>query len=194
MRHLALCLALLALALPARGEEPGFTSLFNGRDLTGWRLDKESLDGKAATADGRFKVEGGVLVVTGQRTPDEPKMEAIDTAASFDGNFVLRLEFRARREANSGLHLRDHVFAHQLQVRDYPRVGPYKALKHYRDGGWNAVEVTVTNRADGTGAVARCTCNGEVLEEALPIPAKGPIGLQSETHTVEYRNVRVKTR
>jgi hypothetical protein len=172
-------------------DEPGFKSLFNGKDLTGWRFGKEPLDGKAATADGRFRVKDGVLLITGAK-PAEPRMEEIDTRATFDRDFVLRLEFRASRDANSGLHLRDHQFPHQLQIRDYPRVGPYKALKHYKDGGWNAVEVTVTNSRDGKGAVARCTCNGEVLEQALPIPAGGPIGLQSETNEVEYRNVRIK--
>ena len=75
---------------------------------------------------------------------------------------------------------------HQLQIRDYLRVGPYKTLKKYRDGDWNAIEVVVT------GAKARCTCNGELLEAALEIPDKGPLALQSETHVIEYRNIRVK--
>jgi len=184
-------LALTFLAAPVHADEPaagdGFRSLFNGKDLTGWRLGKESLDGKTATADGRFAVKDGVLVVTGAA-----KMEEIDTSEDLNRDFVLRLEFRASPTANSGLHLRSHQFAHQLQIRDYPRVGPYKALKRYKDGDWNAVEVTVKAAADGKGAVARCTCNGEVLEEALAVPAKGTIGLQSETNRIEYRRVRVK--
>ena len=100
--------------------------------------------------------------------------------------FTLRLEFRASRDANSGLHLRDKAFAHQLQIRDYPRVGPYKTLKNYKDGDWNAIEVMVT------GAKALCTCNGEVLEASLVIPLKGPLALQSETNVIEYRNLRIK--
>jgi acetyl esterase/lipase len=65
-------------------------------------------------------------------------------------------------------------------------VGPYKSLKGYKDGDWNAIEVVVT------GTKALCTCNGEVLEAALEIPASGPLALQSETNVVEYRNVRIK--
>lgn len=195
LRRIWLRLALIApfaFAVAAlAGDGPGVTRLFNGKDFTGWRLGDESLDGKTETADGRFKVRDGVILITGASKPGDPKMKEIDTAAGFDGDFVLRLEFRASRDANSGLHLRDHEFKHQLQIRDYPRVGPYKTLKHYKDGGWNAVEVTVKTDPDGKGAVARCTCNGEVLEEALPIPARGPIGLQSETNTVEYRNLQV---
>jgi hypothetical protein len=183
----------VALAAPVRADdEAGFKPLFNGKDLTGWRFGKESLDGRTATNDGRFKVEKGEIVINGPAKPGDPKMEEIDTAAEIGGGFVLRLEFKASRDANSGLHLRDHVFAHQLQIRDYPRVGPYKSLKNYQDGDWNAIEVVVTPKGDGTGGVARCTCNGEVLEAALPIPAKGPIGLQSETNEIRYRNVRLK--
>ena len=59
-------------------------------------------------------------------------------------------------------------------------------LKNYKDGDWNAIEVVVT------GTKARCTCNGETLEAALEVPEKGPLSLQSETHVVEYRNVRIK--
>ena len=175
-------------------DEAGFKSLFNGKDLSGWRLGKESLDGKTESADGRFKAREGALLITGASRPNDPKTKEIDTAASFGGDFILRFEFKARRDANSGLHLRDHQFTHQLQIRDYPRVGPYKSLKHYKSDGWNAVEAAVKSTPDGKGAVARCTCNGEVLEAALTLPPDGPIGLQSETNTIEYRNIRIKKR
>lgn len=180
----ALTISLLSLAA-ARAEEPGFQPLFNGTDLTGWSLKGAEMAGRSATDDGRFLVRDGVLVVTGSND-SPPKMEEIDTIAPFDGDFTLRLEFRASKEANSGLHLRDKVFAHQLQIRDYPRVGPYKALHSFKDGDWNAIEVVVT------GTKARCTCNGEVLEESLEVPASGLLSLQSETNVVEYRNIRVR--
>jgi hypothetical protein len=175
-----------SLVSAARADESGFQPLFNGKDLTGWRLGKADLAGKTASDDGRFAVKDGMLIITGSNdTP--PRMAEIDTAESYDGDFTLRLEFRASRGANSGLHLRDKAFAHQLQIRDYPRVGPYKALQGYKDGGWNAIEVVVT------GARARCTCNGELLEAALTIPNKGPLALQSEIGVVEYRNIRIKS-
>jgi acetyl esterase/lipase len=175
----------LSLVSATRADEPGFAPIFNGKDLTGWRQGATNLDGKAATEDGRFAVRDGILVISGS-TEKPPKMTEIDTAESYDGDFTLRLEFRASRDANSGLHLRDKAFVHQLQIRDYPRVGPYKTLKSYKDGDWNAIEVEVT------GKTAYCTCNGEVLEAALAIPEKGPLSLQSEINTVEYRNVRIK--
>ena len=184
VEHLALLVSTFLLSA-ARADEPGFKPIFNGKDLTGWRLGKTDLAGKTASDDGRFAVKDGVLVITGSKdTP--PRMTEIDTVESYDGDFTLRLEFRASRDANSGLHLRDKAFAHQLQIRDYPRVGPYKTLKGYKDGDWNAIEVVVT------GTKARCTCNGELLEAALEIPADGPLALQSETNVVEYRNIRIK--
>ena len=173
------------LLTAARADEPGFKPIFNGKDLTGWRRGKMELAGRTASDDGRFAVKDGILVITGSKdTP--PRMTEIDTVESYDGDFTLRLEFRASRDANSGLHLRDKAFAHQLQIRDFPRVGPYKTLKDYKAGDWNAIEVIVT------GAKARCTSNDELLEAALEIPYKGPLALQSEINVVEYRNIRIK--
>lgn len=179
---LACWFCLLSLAQAA---EPGFKSIFNGKDLTGWRVGYTDLPGKTASVDGRFAVKDGVLVVTGSKDMP-PKMIELETAESYDGDFTLRLEFRASRDANSGLHLRDKALAHQLQIRDYPRAGPYKSLAGYKEGDWNAIEVVVA------GGKAHCTCNGELLEAALEIPAYGPLALQSEINVVEYRNVRVR--
>lgn len=187
---LVLSCASTAVAADNFTPEPGFKSLFNGKDLTGWRLRDVALDGKTESADHRFQVKDGVLVITGGKSREE--IEEIDTTASHDRDFTLRFEFRASPNANSGLHLRDHDFKHQLQIRDYLRAGPYKELKSYKDGGWNQIEVVVKNDAASNAAVARCTCNGEVLEEALSLPAKGPIGLQSETNVLEYRRIRIK--
>jgi len=177
-------LLLAALSLPVAVEaaddfevEEGFTSLFNGKDLSGWRVGQERLDGKTESAYGRFKARDGVIVIQGANP-----IKDLYTVKEFNTDFVLRLEFRAAPRANSGLHIRGT----QLQVRDYPTIGPYKNLKNFKDGGWNAIEVTVK------GTTARCTCNGEVLEEALAVPSKGAIGLQSETNQIEYRRIRIR--
>jgi hypothetical protein len=183
----ALALLVSTVVSAARADDPGFRPIFNGQNLTGWRVGKANLDGKTASDDGRFAAKDGVLVITGSKTTP-PKVIEIETVESFDTDFTLRFEFRASRDANSGLHLRDKAFKHQLQIRDYPRVGPYKTLKNYKDGDWNAIEVIVT------GTKARCTCNDEVLEAALEIAEKGPLALQSEINVLEYRNLRVKTR
>jgi lysophospholipase L1-like esterase len=161
--------------------EPGFVSLFNGRDLTGWGYPDGSLfDGKAATPDGRFIASNGRLIVTVAR--QERQHRRVVTTAAFPTDFVLRLEFRASPNADSGIFVREP----QLQCRDYWIAGPFTHLKNYRPLDWNEVEITVK------GGLAHATCNGEVLMEAMPVPATGPIGLESDRGQMEYRRIRLK--
>jgi hypothetical protein len=122
----------------------------------------------------------GRLVVT--TPPEGRRIQQISTVRDFSGNFILRLEFRATPNADSGIF----ICGPQLQCRDYPLAGPYKQLKHYRAGDWNEIEVTVR---DGS---AYCLCNGEVIEAAMKIPATGPIGLEGDRGQMEYRRIRLK--
>jgi hypothetical protein len=82
-------------APPRRTVEPGFTSLFNGKDLTGW---------KASANPESFKVENGAIVAN-----------AIGQASHlyYDGpvgnhvfsNFELRLDVMARYRSNGGVYV-----------------------------------------------------------------------------------------
>jgi hypothetical protein len=167
--------------------EPGFISLFNGKDLTGWEFrakapDGEPIrfDGKKTTTDGRYVAIHGRLVVT---TPSEgSRIQQLWTTREFPSNFVLKLEFRATPNADSGVFIRKP----QLQCRDYPLAGPYKGLEKYRAQDWNEMIVKVE------GGVAHCTCNGEVLEAALKVPSTGPIGLEGDRGQMEYRRIRLQ--
>lgn len=167
--------------------EAGFTSLFNGKDLTGWSFRSKdmkpvpgSLDGKAMTADGRYVALHGRLVVT---TPAEgSRIQQLWTTKEFPTNFVLKLEFRATPNADSGVFIRTP----QLQCRDYPLAGPYKNLKNYRAQDWNELVVKVE------GGKAHCTCNGEILEAEMSVPATGPIGLEGDRGQMEYRRIRLQ--
>jgi hypothetical protein len=216
--------AVLALASgTSAGEkvEEGYVSLFNGKDLTGWRLGKVTLDGKTETPNKKWQVVDGAIVINGGGGGD------LYSQKEFAGNYNVKLQFRAAPKADSGVH----IGGVQLQVRDYPRVGPYKKVK-FNDGDWNdlditvkggfvtttvngkavtpkdTLEVTVANgkpsaRLNGkevevanisvsVGAAAQCLCNGEVIEKAMKVGAKGGVGLQSETGKFEFRNIRVK--
>ena len=137
--------------------EPGFESLFNGKDLTGWGLrptseadkesakkwqasdpnaatwpfvtEAESFDGKTSSPDGRFQAINGRLVVT---TPPEPRrIQQIWTKREFPKDFVLKLEFRATPNADSGVYLRGP----QLQCRDYGLAGPFTNLHEVQAAG-----------------------------------------------------------
>ena len=159
--------------------EPGYFSLFNGKDLTGWGYRTNHFDGQTASSDGRYSATDGALVVH----PHEPRLiQQIWTTREFSNDFNLKLEFRASTNADSGIYVREP----QLQCRDYLVAGPYKNLKRYRPQAWNEIDITVTN------GIAYCTCNGEVLESALPVPATGPIGLEGDRGQMEYRHIRLK--
>ncbi|MEJ1972716.1 MAG: GDSL-type esterase/lipase family protein [Lacunisphaera sp.] len=187
--------------------ENDFVALFNGHDLTGWGYhatspeDLENLkkwqagqadapagffvkeavkfDGLTATPDGRYVAKSGRLTVT---TPSGGRrIQQLWTTQEFPKNFVLRLQFRATPNADSGVYVRGP----QLQCRDYLLAGPYTKLQKYRAQDWNDLEITVKN---GT---AYCTCNGEVLEEAMQVPDTGPIGLEGDRGQVEYRRIRL---
>ena len=159
--------------------EPGYISLFNGHDLTGWGYVTNNFDGKTASDDGRFSAGDGILTVN----PRTPRLvQKISTTREFANDFNLKLEFRAATNADSGIFIRKP----QLQCRDYLVAGPYKQLKQYKPQDWNEIEITVTNN------IAYCTCNGEVLTNALPVPSTGPIGLEGDRGQMEYRRIRLK--
>ncbi len=164
--------------------EDGYTSLFNGKDLTGWKYPGargQPLDGQTTTPDKRFEVKDGVILVHAKDVNGQGGIKDLYTVKSFDKDFHLKLEFRSAPRADSGVYIRGP----QLQVRDYPTVGPYKKVK-FHEGGWNELEITVK------GTAAECKCNGEVIEKAFKVPAKGGIGLQAEVGQFEFRRIRVK--
>lgn len=160
--------------------EPGFVSLFNGKDLTGWKYQGgAAFDGKTESSDARYSAANGVLIVH----PHTPRqISQLWTTREFPKDFILKLEFRAEVNADSGIFLRKP----QLQCRDYLVAGPYKELKKYKPQDWNEIVVTVK---DGK---ALCTCNGEVLEAALALPATGGIGLEGDRGQMEYRHIQIK--
>ena len=160
--------------------EPGFVSLFNGKDLTGWKYQGgAAFDGKTESSDARYSAANGVLIVH----PHTPRqISQLWTTREFPKDFILKLEFRAEVNADSGIFLRKP----QLQCRDYLVAGPYKELKKYKPQDWNEIVVTVK---DGK---ALCTCNGEVLEAALALPATGGIGLEGDRGQMEYRHIQLK--
>lgn len=188
--------------------ETGFRSLFNGKDLTGWSYQPTTqsmlkgrarwqqrdpnapawpiveqaiaFDGQPQSTDGRYAAINGRLVV--KQPAERRRIQQLWTTEEFDGDFTLRLEFRAMPNADSGVFIRQP----QLQCRDYLLAGPYKDLANYRAQDWNELEVEVR------GETARCLCNGEVIEDNFKVPAKGPIGLEGDRGQIEYRRIRIR--
>ena len=88
----------------AAAAETGFRPLFNGKDLTGWRLR----DAKGAPS---WRVENGVLVndVSGGKHGTD-----LVTKENF-WNFTVRYQYKIPKGANSGFYLRGR---HEIQVFD----------------------------------------------------------------------------
>jgi lysophospholipase L1-like esterase len=187
--------------------EPGFQTLFNGHDLTGWGFRPTSeedirsakkwqtdphagawpivthlvnFDGKKQSDDGRYVARSDRLIVT--TPPEGRKIQALWTTREFAQDFILKLEFRATPNADSGVFIREP----QLQCRDYLIAGPYTHLQHYKAQDWNELVIEVK------GTEAHCTCNGEVLEDSFKLPKTGPIGLEGDRGQMEYRRIRIK--
>lgn len=171
------------LSIYAQGLKSGttsveWTSLYNGKDLTGWSYKTgKPFDGQKESSDGRYMAKGDTIVVN-----DGKGIRQLWTTTEYSGDMEIRVEFRADVNADSGFFVRGP----QLQVRDYLVAGPYKMLKKYKPQEWNEIVIVIREN------VAHCTCNGEILEENLKVPVKGGIGLEADHGILEYRNIRIK--
>ncbi len=150
---LALCVAGRGIRAVAADDdftlERGYTQLFNGKDLTGWRYTTApnvSLAGRAATPDGRITVENGAIVMHEKDATGKGGIKDLYTIKPYPKSFNFRLEFRAGPKADSGVYLRGP----QLQVRDFVRRGEHKHLAKFQTGGWNQLDITVMNNVIST--------------------------------------------
>jgi hypothetical protein len=193
-------------ATPAPAE-PGFTALFNGRDLEGW----------SGAVDGYEVRDGAIVCKPGQGGTLFTKGRYRD--------FVVRLEFRLPPAGNNGLAIRypgtgDSAYAGmtELQVLDdtdpkYAGLDPRQAhgsaygmvastRGHLKPvGQWNEQEVTVR------GSTIKVVLNGTtILDTDLatvttfmadsPHPGKdrteGHFGFAGHSDPVAFRNVRIR--
>ncbi len=138
--RLAAVLALVLLLPAARGEDfkpdAGFTALFNGTDLTGWKKTKggDSLDGKTEAYDKRFTVADGTLVI-------DPKVKGdvhIETQKAMPKEVHIRFEFKAGAKCNNDLFLHGTKF-------DISKAN----VKELKEDTWQTLDVIVkANKAE----------------------------------------------
>jgi hypothetical protein len=88
---------IVAAAAP-QAVETGFTTLFNGRDLSGWVYGRRAGNVENRTGKG-YQVENGVLFTTKEDGGN------LYTEKEY-GDFVLRFEFRLTENANNGIGIR----------------------------------------------------------------------------------------
>lgn len=168
-----LLIALLAVGGTSRGDdfklEEGFTRLDDGKSLDGWTGNTTG-----------WEIKDGAIHLDAKKARGN-----IYSKATHSKNCIIRLQFRATPNADSGLF----VWGKQLQVRDYPKAGPREYAKPARPAGeWNDLELDIT---DGVAVVK---LNGEVIEKAWKIGnnAKQGIGLQKERGDFDFRHIRIK--
>jgi len=215
-RHIPIHLVTAAIALSAlttrlnAKTERGFTSLFDGKTLTGWTLTGKQGEGYVPT--------DGVLVC--------PKSGGgnLYTEKEYD-NFVFRFEFKLSENGNNGVGIRaplegDPAYAGmEIQVLDdngpqyqgklqpwqyhgsIYNVVPAKPGSLKPVGQWNSEEILADGRR------IKVTVNGKVIVDANlnavhdpktiekhpgMFRPRGHIGFLGHGTHVEFRNIRIK--
>jgi hypothetical protein len=211
---------LLAAAL-APGQEgtplntppPGFTALFNGKDLTGWqglvelpqraKLTPEQLAQKQAEANAKYlphwTVKDGILHYDG-------KGQSLQTARDY-GDVELYVDYKIGPNGDSGIYLRGNPQVQIWDAEKHPegsgglynnKQHPSKPLKKADRpvGEWNTLHVVMK------GDKVTVHLNGELVvdgvplenywEPGKPLPATGPIELQHHGDALEFRNIYLK--
>jgi len=201
-------------------DEPGFKSLFNGQDLTGWEVER----GDPAL----WGVENGAIV---GRSQDYRTRSFLLTDREYS-DFVLRLDFNLDRGTGGAVSLRampgeempykdgSHAYDHPMMkliesfgqeetgtthwLRAEDLGGVYLKPGHPAEmnpaGSWNTLEIEVRGRslrASVNGKpVLVTTSEAGVLSPDGSLPGlnrpKGRIGLQKHTGTVRFRNIQVQ--
>jgi Domain of Unknown Function (DUF1080) len=182
MRRLSyafLCAVLALPAISAGGDfklEPGYTLLFNGKNLDGWKeasQKKESLDGKTEAYKGRFKVVDGKLVY-------DPGVKGdlyIETAKEFGKDVHIKFDFKPGPKCNNDFFLRGTKF---------DIVPGNKENKNVKEGEWYTCEIIVT------GDKVEHKIGGEVSRTSKAKTKSSPLKLRAEFGVIEIKNIRVK--
>jgi hypothetical protein len=173
--------------------------IFNGKDLTGWRLIERN------AANG-WSVKEGVLTNNPVQTPGEPSKHYgnLRTEREFE-DFHLTLEVNVPQRGNSGIYLRG---IYEVQVSDsfgrppnshnmagiYSRIQPTEAAEKPA-GQWQTLDITLVNRhvtvvLNGRKVIDNqplLGCTGGALWSDVQRP--GPLYLQGDHSGVSYRNI-----
>jgi hypothetical protein len=176
--------------------------LFNGKDLTGWRLtDPNAISGWSA--------KDGLLVNEAVQEEGKPHKNYgnLRTDREFE-DFNLTLEVRVAKDGNSGVYLRG---IYEVQVADtygrpldphnmggiYSRIKPTVAAEKPA-GEWQTMDITFVDRH------VTVILNGQKIIDNQPIPGctggalwsdvtrPGPIYFQGDHTSIEYRNIVLK--
>jgi hypothetical protein len=158
--------------------EPGFTLLFNGKNLDGWKEasgKKEALEGKTEAFGGRFKVAEGRLVY-------DPEVKGdlyIETVKAFGKDVHVKFDFKPGPKCNNDVFLRGTKF---------DIIPGNKENKEVKEGEWVAFEIVIVGdkieHKIGGETVRTSTLKAGSMET--------PLKLRAEIGAIEIKNIRVK--
>lgn len=171
-------------------------SIFNGKDLSGWRLMNDK-------ADNGWSVADGILMNRVVKAKDK-HFGNLRTDAEFE-DFNLKLEVRTQEKSNSGIYLRG---IYEVQIMEsfglpldshhmgalYSRITPALAAEK-PIGEWQTLDITLADRhlnviLNGKTIIDNqpvfgCTGGAMSSDEFKP----GPIYLQGDHTNIDYRNM-----
>jgi len=168
--------------------------LFNGADLTGWRM-------RHTGKDHAWEVKNGILVNTASAVD-------IVTEANF-GDFDLHIEYMFPEGSNSGIYLRGR---YELQILDslgntYDYPAENAAIYNFKRvdveatkpvGEWQIMDVNLV------GMVVTVDLNGQRVHDTVTLEnptggqlfndnePSGPLMLQGDHGPVSFRNIRIR--
>lgn len=210
-KHLKTLVFLLIIPLVAFSQD-GWTPLFNGKNLKGWK----QLNGKA-----KYEVRDGLIV--GSTVAGTPN-SFLATTKDY-GDFVLEFEFKVDPNLNSGVQIRSHslkdynnyrVHGYQVEIDPserawsagiydearrgwlYPLSDNPKAQKAFRQNEWNSYHI------EAIGTTIRTWINGVPAANLIDDKdSSGFIALQvhgigndksKEGIQICWRNIRIATK
>jgi hypothetical protein len=174
-------------------------TLFNGKDLTGWRLTNEN-------QTNGFSVVDGILTNNPEQVEGQPHINYgnLRTDQVFE-DFNLKLEVNVPVNGNSGIYLRG---IYEIQVADsykkgldshfmggvYSRICPVVSAEKPA-GTWQSFDITLCDRhitviLNGIKIIDNKPVFGPTGGAlASDVFAPGPIYLQGDHEAVQYRNM-----
>jgi hypothetical protein len=184
----------VAFVQPVQSKKPGWVSLFNGKDLTGWHL-------RNPTGPNGWKVQNGFYV-------DTPPSTDIQTDAEYY-DFQLHVEFNVSEgDGNSGVYMRDK---YEVQIFNsygkplvdsgcgalYRRIAP--AVNASKPAGeWQIFDITFIGKhltviQNGQKVLDNVDVGPMGTGAASQRPdGPGPLRLQGDHNAVSFRNIRIR--
>lgn len=152
--------------------ETGFTSLFNGKNLDGWKTSNgEALEGKTEAFKGRFKVTDDSIVI-------DPKIKGnavINTVKEFGKDAHIKFEFKAGPGCNNDFYFRGLKF-------DITKAG----VKNLKEGEWQTLEII------SQGENVEFKSDGATQRTQKAKTDSSPLGVRAEFGPIELRRFRAK--